>query len=1168
MCFYNLGSVSCGYLRVLMLSKYLLSRIVRFRVTDWLLLLLIATAVGGAAHIFVRTSSHGAGLSYDSVVYISTAENLIAGEGLKPLYGEFVHWPPLFPLLLAGLGYLGIEGADAGRFLNIVAFGLVIFVSGLWMLRNLMSAIVFMAGLVAVAVSYGVNYVSSHVWTEPLFILFVLVALLHMGSFLKGDVPTRSWWIGLILAGVFSALAALTRYPGITVIFVGVVLLMLRRDSRPLIKFRDVFVYGSISSFPLLIVLARNFAVSGTLTGARLNTTGNSITQTFGEMLSVFHRWGFAGSDLEWWHYYLWALFGAIVLMSIAVFILQRRKEAVSVWSFRDSDNVAPFALFAVVYLAFLVSLVPFTLGHEIDDRLLSAAYVPLILVFAFLFDRFFVMVCDGRLNLARWVLVFLIVCLCSGNILATLRLDLRETSRALDSGYIYLTYNTEYWNNSETLDYLKLHPIAGDVYSNEFPLLWLEHESDGDVASVESVYRPTPAALDDLFNWIGEADDVVHVVWLSIRPKSRSEYNFRFTPGVDLISEFSDGSIYRVKRGEYSSDEERRVKTKRNFRKFLDAYRSSSDAVIDSEFDVYIDNHKLIYVKEPCKNTDTDHSFYLHLDVYRLGQIAIENLDFNFSRYGARFDDICIAGVDVSRHDPFKVRTGQWARGESTLWNVEYDFVAGEVSSVLDELQTAGIGPLIRSNFDVYMDSGRLIYRNSDCNAADRDTSFFLHLDPVDVDDLPVDRRGHGFGNLNFNLLQHGGETAGGECVALIDLPDYEISHVHTGQFNQDERIWEDEFDVHAAEVLNEAQKLRVSGHKAMISSDFDVYLGDGELLYLKEEGCVEPDDMHPFFLHVFPVDVNDLPESQRGLGVENLDFEFSEHVKIWNVGCYGRVPLPDYEISRVRTGQWIRGDDRIWDGEFDFYAVEIFNETLELRFRGHDAVIGSNFNVYLGDGELLYLKEEGCVVPDDEHPFFLHIFPVDVNNLPEEHRLYEVANLDFEFSEHMKIWNDGCYGRVPLPDYEISRVRTGQWIRGDDRIWDGEFDFYAVDVLNEARELRRNGHDAVSRSSFDIYIGDSAFLYIKENGCMESDDEHPFFLHVFPVDVNDLSEEHRLYEVENLDFEFSKHMKMWEDGCYGRVPLPDYEISRIRTGQWIRGEDRIWDVEFWVGD
>ena len=1148
--------------------KQFLSRIIRFRVTDWLLLLLIATAVGGAAHIFVRTSSHGAGLSYDSVVYISTAENLIAGEGLKPLFGEFVHWPPLFPLLMAVLGYLGIDGADAGRFLNIVVFGLVIFVSGLWMLRNLMSAIAFVAGLVAVGVSYGVSYVSSHVGAEPLFILFVLVALLHMGSFLKGDVPTRSWWVGLILAGVLSALAALTRYPGITVIFVGVVLLMLRRDSRPLTKFRDVFVYGSISSFPLLVVLARNFAVSGTLTGSRHHATGNSLTQTFGEMLSVFHRWGFADSYSEWWSYYLWVLFGVVVLASVAVFILQRRTEAVSVWSFRDSDGVVPFVLFAVVYLVFLVSVVPFSIGIGIDDRLLSPAYVPLILVFVFVFDRFFVMICDGRLNLARWVLVFLIVCLCLGNIVATWRLDLRETFLALDSGYIDLTYNTEYWNNSETLDYLRLYPIAGDVYSNEFPLLWLEHGNDGNAVGVKSVYRPTPTDLDDLFNWIGEGKDVVNVVWLSIRPKSRSEYNFRFTPGVDLISEFSDGAIYRVKRGEFSSDEERRVNTERNFRRFLNVYQSSNDAIIDSEFNVYIDDQKLIYVKEPCNDTDTDPSFYLHLDVYRLGQVAIENLDFNFSRYGARFDGICMAGVDVSRHDPLRVRTGQWIRGESTLWNVEYDFVAGEVSSVLDELQTAGIGTLIRSNFDVYMDSGRLLYHKSDCGAVDRDTRFFLHLDAVDYDDLPEGRREHGFDNLNFNLLQHGGETVDGDCVALIDLPEYEIDRIHTGQFSQDGRVWEGEFDFYAAEVLNETRKLRFRGYNAVIGSNFDVYLGDGELLYLKEEGCVESDDMHPFFLHVFPVDVNDSPASQHNLSVENLSFEFSEHMKMWDGGCYGRVPLPDYEISRVRTGQWIHGQDSVWDAEFGFYAAEVLNEALELRFRGYDAVIGSNFDVYLGDGELLYLKQEGCVESDDMHPFFLHVFPMDVNDLPAEHRIYEVENLDFEFSEHMKMWDGGCYGRVPLPDYEISRVRTGQWIRGDDRIWDAEFDFYAAEVLNQVQELRRNSHDAVSRSSFDIYIGDRELLYVKENGCVTPDDMHPFFLHVFPVDVNDLPAEHRIYEVENLDFEFSEHMKMWDGGCYGRVPLPDYEISRVRTGQWIRGDDRIWDVEFSVGD
>ena len=35
----------------------------------------------------------------------------------------------------------------------------------------------------------------------------------------------------------------------------------------------------------------------------------------------------------------------------------------------------------------------------------------------------------------------------------------------------------------------------------------------------------------------------------------------------------------------------------------------------------------------------------------------------------------------------------------------------------------------------------------------------------------------------------------------------------------------------------------------------------------------------------------------------------------------------------------------------------------------------------------------------------------------------------------------------------------------------------------------------------------------------------------------------------------------------CLVTKPLPDYQITSIRTGQYIPGEDPLWQVEFPVG-
>ena len=49
------------------------------------------------------------------------------------------------------------------------------------------------------------------------------------------------------------------------------------------------------------------------------------------------------------------------------------------------------------------------------------------------------------------------------------------------------------------------------------------------------------------------------------------------------------------------------------------------------------------------------------------------------------------------------------------------------------------------------------MVYLKSPCSAADVQVEFFLHIVPEDLEDLPADRRQHGFGGANF----HYGNTA-----------------------------------------------------------------------------------------------------------------------------------------------------------------------------------------------------------------------------------------------------------------------------------------------------------------------------------------------------------------------------------------------------------------------
>ncbi len=108
---------------------------------------------------------------------------------------------------------------------------------------------------------------------------------------------------------------------------------------------------------------------------------------------------------------------------------------------------------------------------------------------------------------------------------------------------------------------------------------------------------------------------------------------------------------------------------------------------------------------------------------------------------------------------------------------------------------------------------------------------------------------------------------------------------------------------------------------------SIFDVYIGDGEIIYAKQP-CAAADVEAKFFLHLFPADVDDLPISRKQYGFDNLDFHFDNldfHFNATNGGIFGEkciaaAPLPDYAIVSVRTGQYISDEGRIWEVEFPY--------------------------------------------------------------------------------------------------------------------------------------------------------------------------------------------------------------------------------------------------------
>ena len=350
--------------------------------------------------------------------------------------------------------------------------------------------------------------------------------------------------------------------------------------------------------------------------------------------------------------------------------------------------------------------------------------------------------------------------------------------------------------------------------------------------------------------------------------------------------------------------------------------------------------------------------------------------------------------------------------------------------------------------------------------------------------------------------------------------------------------------------------------------------------MIYVKEP-CYSDDIRKRFSLNIFPADPNDLPDHRRGWASEWLDFAFPDNGLLFDAVCLAIVPLPGYEIARFSTGQYVSGQGYLWHIEQDYVP-----HSSPYR-AAYDSIISGGygepeaqaiFDVYRNGDELIYLKEP-CAPADTEAFFYLHLYPAVAANVPAQQREYGFESLDFPFPQYGVQWAGKCLAIVPLPNYQIARIRTGQYIVGGEQIWKAEQ--YIIDGNPVWRVQQddlppsspyRMAYNAIaagdygepaSGGNFDVYRNAGEMVYLKEP-CAAADTEARFYLHVYPTNAANLPTQRRQYGFDNPDFQFPQYGVRWDGRCLAIAPLPNYAIARIRTGQYIVGGEAIWQVDF----
>lgn len=334
------------------------------------------------------TARMGPGVSPDSAGYLLCAESLIKGEGFASINDpDYVYWPPLYPMTLAGVRWLGhgaLNALDAARGLNAVLFGLIVLQSGLLLRRHVESDRLALVGSLVPLVASPLLHVSVFVWSEPLFISLTLTFLVV--ATWGGD---RTSLRRAALLGSIAGLAALTRYIGVSLIATGVVILTLdgvrrlagvrsKASVRAIALSVSIFVVSS--SIPLALWFARNYAVAKTLTGVRFSTLRDLWSNVHISAM-VLLKW-ISPATIPPVPAVI--VLGLLVLGMLLVLFGPRRRSGSDAASPRAGVEARPFALaaFAFIYVAWLAASASLLHFDIINDRLLSPVYVPgLILV-------------------------------------------------------------------------------------------------------------------------------------------------------------------------------------------------------------------------------------------------------------------------------------------------------------------------------------------------------------------------------------------------------------------------------------------------------------------------------------------------------------------------------------------------------------------------------------------------------------------------------------------------------------------------------------------------------------------------------------------------------------------------------------------------------------------
>jgi hypothetical protein len=519
-----------------------------------LLLYAILAFVGlcGIVVVLLSTSRYGVGTLADSAHYIATARSLLAGTGYRSyassvqeergyrsdMSAPYTQWPPLFPTLLAAIGLAGVDPQVGARWLNAIAFGLIVFLSGELFARYTTSKVLVVTGAVAVLTSSPLVDFAVMALSEPVFIVLVLLVGLSLPGFLRDR--RRS---GLVLVSVLVGLACLQRYAGVCLIpAVGILIGISALRYRPLQGLIYLLIFGVLSTAPTALWCLRNHAVAWAPVGGHQPhpISAAALIGPFEAGARVVTTWLFPWTRLG----AIRPVYAALVLVLAGAAIVCSRTIRAGPRQPADGGGrdarglqIASTTFIALVFFGFTV-VCGAGLVWRPEQRHLSPIY-PFCLAFLIAGLEGVHRLLPPRV--ARPVLVALVLVVLGA-------LWLQSPVRALWRNTVYRMQDgaggfiTTAWEDSPMMAWLRRHPLPGWVFSNVPGGVYM-------LAGIPAETTPFAEWRSARFAEQVAALEHAYVVWSYHRKTSAllDERELASRYKLEEMMAFPDGSIYRV---------------------------------------------------------------------------------------------------------------------------------------------------------------------------------------------------------------------------------------------------------------------------------------------------------------------------------------------------------------------------------------------------------------------------------------------------------------------------------------------------------------------------------------------------------------------------------------------------------------------------------------------